>query len=594
MRQILTMLIAVFLGTQIMAEELSISGTVLDENGNAVQGHAVFLVSNDSVNGFFYSNTVYTNTAGVFVDIVQVGDTAQGGITASTESCDEMITITEFFNPGNLDLEFAFQICTDTTGGGNDTIVYSCENYFYFYQNGMEVSFFGGVYQEGDVTFSWDFGDGTVGEGMEVNHEYTEEGIYEVSLETILNDTCEFVSYQTIYVFQDTSAGGNDTVLNCANDFNYTVTGQSVSVDGWGLDNQVVESYSWDFGDGNTATGQTANHAFTAPGEYVITLTTITIDTCVAQTSKLVYIGDTIVGEILQGTVRKGEAFLDFGTVKLYSIESDTIGGDDDIELFGETTVDSSGMYFFQNVPLGNYLILAQADQQSVYYDQTLPTYYGDVIHWLDATVVVLGDAMNPYDINLAMSGGANSGEGQINGDVIGEGFKSQLIDEEIILILLDENNNALEFTLSELDSEFSFGDLAFGEYIVYAEVVGIPTEPGIVNLSADNPTAQIGIYINPNSVTTGIDNIGNVQISGSIYPNPVNSYAQIDLEIKQASQIELILLNQMGQVLERRSEYLNQGVNKVELNTQAYPAGVYFMQVRSEKSIINKRFIKK
>lgn len=33
-------------------------------------------------------------------------------------------------------------------------------------------------------------------------------------------------------------------------------------------------TYSWDFGDGHIATGQTTSHAFTVPGEYAVTLTT--------------------------------------------------------------------------------------------------------------------------------------------------------------------------------------------------------------------------------------------------------------------------------------------------------------------------------
>lgn len=36
-----------------------------------------------------------------------------------------------------------------------------------------------------------------------------------------------------------------------------------------------IQSYEWDFGDGSTATGVTANHTYTAGGTYLITLTTI-------------------------------------------------------------------------------------------------------------------------------------------------------------------------------------------------------------------------------------------------------------------------------------------------------------------------------
>lgn len=588
MKRILTLLFLTFLGIQLMANTIYVVGVVTDEEGNPVPEHAIYLTFADSISGFSYSNTVYTNEYGNFNDDFEIGDVLSGEMIASTESCNDMITQTQFFNGDNWDLLFDFQICTDTIGGGgNDTIVEGCENYFYYYQEGLEVQFFGEAFGEGDATFTWNFGDGTTGDGMEVTHTYAEEGSYEVSLVTVMGDTCEFISYQTIYVT-------NDSIISCLNDFNYTVDNMTLTANGFGLDNSVVVSYEWSFGDGGSAEGEMVSHEYAEAGDYYVTLTTTTIDTCVAVTTKLISINGGGNTNILYGTVSSGNAHLDYGTAKLYSIVSDTIGGDNDIVFYDETTIDSAGMYFFFNVPQGSYLILAQADQQSVFFDHTLPTYYGDVIHWVDASIVVLGEPMNPYDINLVISTGANSGESQINGDVIGEGFKSQLIEEEIVLFLLDENNNALEFTMSELNSEFDFSDLAFGSYIVYAEVIGIPTEPGMVTLSADNPVGQINIVITPNGVLTGIDDLSNIQISGNIYPNPADNYARIDLDLVEAAQVELTLLNQMGQVLHSRSEYLNTGINQVELNTRSYPAGVYFIRIKSERDTINQKFIKK
>jgi len=591
MKRFLALFLLAFLGTQIMAEELSINGTVVDEGGNAVAGHAVYLSSMDSAVGFFYNNTVYTNESGNFSDVIETGDVTQGQIMASTESCNEMITASSFFNPGNYNLTFTFEICTDSTGGGNDSIPESCENYFYYETSDLLVYFTAYVEQEGNITYSWDFGDGTSGSGQQTNHIYSGEGTYEVSLSTILNDTCEFTSTQ----FVTLSNGGNDST-SCTNDFEYYVNDMMITLEGWVNDGEIESAY-WDFGDGASAEGLNATHTYTENGEYAVTFTTIYVDgdtSCVATTTKSISIQSGSSDEFLYGTVRRGEALLDYGLIQLFNIVNDTVGGDNDIVLFDETTIDSAGMYYFDNVPTGNYLILAQATQQSIYFNQTVPTYYGDVIHWTDATIVTLGNPMNPYDINLTITGESSQGEGEINGDIVGEGFKSQLIEEDIIVLLLDENNNALSFTLSELDSDFDFSNLAYGNYIVYAEVVGITTEPGMVSLSAENPTATIDILITPNGVTTGLNELNNVQVSGDIYPNPVGSSARMDLNILEASQIEMLLLNQMGQILQSTNEYMNQGINKVELNTESYPSGVYFIQISSQKTTITQKFIKK
>lgn len=594
MKKIYVIIMMAFFTTQIMAEDLNINGTVMDESGNPVSSQAVYLSSNDSL-GFNYSTVVYTNDAGAFSDIVELfEDITQGEIIASTESCNSMITMVEFFNPGNYNLTFNFEICTDTTGGGggNDTINNGCESSFYYAQNDMEVQFYGEIAQDGDVTFSWNFGDGSTGDGMEVSHSYAQEGSYTVSLETVLNDTCEFSSLQILYVSQDTSGGGNDST-NCQNDFEYTVQDMMVSVNGWGIGNNDVEFYYWSFGDGGNAEGQNTSHEYTSDGDYQITLTTVSYDSCEAITTKTVSIGDSGNQEMLYGTVLVGDASLDVGFASLYSISNDTVGGDD-FELVAQTQIDSAGSYFFYNVPQGNYLILSQAGPSSNYFNSTLPTYYGDVIYWVDATIIVLGDPANPYDINLQATSGSNAGEGQISGDIVGEGFKQLLIDENINIFLLDENNTPLEIVYSEIDDSFDFSNIAFGDYVVYAEVIGLPTEAANVSISAENPTTNIEILITPNGVTTGIHDELTIQIKGGIYPNPVVSYAQLELNLTESTNIQMTIINQLGQMIESRSEFMTQGINKLELNTQSYPSGVYFLQIRTASSTVNQKFIKK
>jgi len=594
MKRLFTFLFLAFLGTQLVAQELNITGTVFDEDGMVVPAHEVFINVSDSATGFNYSSVVSTNEAGAFVESLPLGDLTQGDAIVSTESCNSIITIIQGFNPGNYDLSFEFVICTDTTGGGgNDTIVEGCENYFYYEGPGLYKQFMGFVDQDGEVVYSWDFGDGNTGEGQSVEHTYAEEGVYEVSLHTTLNDTCEFTSTQMVDV---ETGGGNDSTY-CMNDFSYTVDEFIVNVEGW-VNDGVVAALYWDFGDGTSAEGITASHQYSQAGTYDITFTTIyevdNNDTCVAITTKSVSIQGGSSGDMLYGTVYRGEAYLDYGRVELFHILNDTVGGDDDIVLYDAAIIDSAGMYFFQDVPSGNYLILAQATQQSIYFDQTVPTYYGDVIHWVDATIISLGDPMNPYDINLVMTNEMAGGEGMINGEVVGEGFKAQLIEEDIVILLLDENSNPLSFTLSQLDSGFDFNNLSFGSYTVYAEVVGMVTEPGMVTLSAENPTATIDIVVTPNGVITGINDELDMEISGSIYPNPVGSLAQLDLNLTEAKTVEWALLNQMGQVLQSSAQYMSSGLNRVQVNVSDYPSGVYFIQLISDKTTTTQKFIKK
>ena len=49
-----------------------------------------------------------------------------------------------------------------------------------------------------------------------------------------------------------------------------------------------VSSYSWDFGDGNSDTGASVDHAYAEAGEYTVTLTIETNDGQTCETSKVV------------------------------------------------------------------------------------------------------------------------------------------------------------------------------------------------------------------------------------------------------------------------------------------------------------------
>lgn len=680
MKRIYLFFVLVFLGTQIMAVDLVVNGTVVDENGDAISGHMVNINSIDSLAGFFYSNSVTTNSDGYYIDNIQLdAGMTQGEIVLSTETCNDYLVVSQFFNPDNMEIYYDFEICTDTSGGGggndstncqntfefdvenmivtvwgygldnteiidyawdfgddatafgqevtheyanagdyvitltttsidtciafssywvnvpgggNDTTNNSCESSFYYMYEGAEYSFVGEIEGEGNATFSWNFGDGTTGDGMEINHAFAEDGAYSVSLETVLNDTCEYISTQTIYVMQDTTGGGNDST-NCQNMFEFDVENLMVTVWGYGLDNTEIVDYEWTFGDGATAEDQEATHEYANGGDYLITLTTTTINDCVSQSSYWVTIGGSS-NPYLWGQIFVGNNVLDSGIASLYSIGNDTVSGQDFV-LYAVTEVDSAGSYYFDNVPAGSYLILAQADQSSMYFNDTYPTYYGDVIYWLEATIVTIGEPENPYHINLQTTDGANSGDGVINGGIIGDGFKSQLSANDISLFLLAENGNPLEITYS-IDAGFDFSNISYGTYMVYAEVIGLTTEAAVITLNADNPTSNVQINITENGVTTGLEDVVSRYIAGvgDVYPNPVGNTAYIEVEAQETTQVEVLIINQLGQVMYEAQEQLNIGTQRLEITTNQLKSGLYFLQLRNDgKNILSQKFIK-
>jgi PKD repeat protein len=117
------------------------------------------------------------------------------------------------------------------------------------------------------LTYTWDFGDGSTGVGVNPTHTYAEPGVYDITLtveDGFLPDTGD-----TFVIVTQTP------VANPGGPYS-GVVGSPVSFDGSAsvasLPGEQL-GYVWDFGDGSTGVGVTPAHTYAAPGNYTVTLT---------------------------------------------------------------------------------------------------------------------------------------------------------------------------------------------------------------------------------------------------------------------------------------------------------------------------------
>ncbi|MCW3986207.1 MAG: PKD domain-containing protein, partial [Candidatus Bathyarchaeota archaeon] len=131
------------------------------------------------------------------------------------------------------------------------------------------------------VSYFWDFGDGTNATGVIVNHAYTGDGTYMVTLVVTDDDGAT------------TTATGSTNVLNRPPVAVFTESAETVytnevisfdASDSYDPDGTIV-SYFWDFGDGTNASGVTVGHAYSEDGLYTVTLTVTDDDGASASTS---------------------------------------------------------------------------------------------------------------------------------------------------------------------------------------------------------------------------------------------------------------------------------------------------------------------
>lgn len=128
------------------------------------------------------------------------------------------------------------------------------------------------------LQYAWDFGDGQSGTGMQVNHEYTVAGMYDVTLTVKDPQGNEGTALTTV------TALGAPTVVYTLSQVEgpeplVVVADSTGSADPDGGPIEV----RWDFGDGTLVTAPSATHTYRHGGDFLLTLT-VTDDEGVVET----------------------------------------------------------------------------------------------------------------------------------------------------------------------------------------------------------------------------------------------------------------------------------------------------------------------
>ncbi len=161
---------------------------------------------------------------------------------------------------------------------GDDQTV--CANALVYFDGSKSEDFDGVV-----NNFNWDFGDGNTGEGEKPTHVYLKPGKYRVVL-TITGDLigeCDNKDTDELYItVTEAPAAKMDYPRLAAQNEPITFdasTSQS--------SNGTIVSYSWDFGDGTTGSGEKVSKTYQNYGKYFVKLTVKTNTTTDCGTSMI-------------------------------------------------------------------------------------------------------------------------------------------------------------------------------------------------------------------------------------------------------------------------------------------------------------------
>lgn len=418
------------------------------------------------------------------------------------------------------------------------------------------------------TSYQWDFGDGNSSNAIIPTHTYSTAGSYTVCLVVASNNCSDTLCFPI--------TAGPPAPL-CDATFGWQPNAQ----------NQVdffagpAATYSWDFGDGNTSTSQNPTHTYSAAGTYNVCL--VVSDGLGCQDTSCQQVSTTPI--VFPGTVF-GIAMTDSVPATdftAYLIVYDSVAGT--LTAVDTTISVNQGGFFSLMAPTGDYLVKVALNSGDPEYTDYMPTYYGDEMMWNNATMV--NSNMFPLVLINMISGNNPGGPGFIGGLVSQGANKRGEGDpmEGIHVLLMDMSGNAVLHAESNHEGEFSFDNIPYGTYEVIVEMWGKTHDPYQVTISAANPSASnLGFEVNETEIValgvTAIDPIALGVGSMTVYPNPTSGDARLSVELERAAQLDMRVLNMLGQEVVREQKSQATGIVDWQLQLGDKPEGIYFLQL--------------
>lgn len=428
------------------------------------------------------------------------------------------------------------------------------------------------------ISRSWDFGDGTaLATTNDPWHTYAVAGEYNVCLTITTSIGCSSTVCKVVH-----AAVGS---LICNSWFTFTQDSLTVNFEGH-TNSQYPTTWQWNFGDpaspNNTSDNQTPHHVFTTSGTYYVSLHTINSVGCEHGSGQEITVPKAVY---LYGHLYAGNDLVDRAIIQLFIVEPNNV-----ITYVNNWLINDSIHFFqFNEVPEGHYILKAELLPTSVYYEQFAPTYYQEALTWNGATIIELGNPQNPYNFGLKHINGCTTGNGNINGTVTqgGKVNSGGTPVENVEVLLLDAQNNAIAYSITDASGHFEFTGIAYGTYTIWPEIAGLTTNPALISLDANTPAANLPFNITSTAIVYGINDILPESINqvGEIFPNPlVTNNAKILISATKDLTLDLNVYNQMGQKINTTQASILKGKNLVNIDIENLTNGNYLLVIRSSK----------
>jgi len=127
-----------------------------------------------------------------------------------------------------------------------------------------------------------------------------------------------------------------------------------------------------------------------------------------------------------------------------------------------------------------------------------------------------------------------------------------------------------------------------------YASVEGLSVvRYTFFNTANTNDSIQITIRYSDSNAPVGIKNETRAVVKADVFPNPsVGGFTTLKVNAAYSFEANVSVINSLGQVVSQKQVQLSPSVNKITIETEGLPAGVYFVKLSGNSETVTRRLI--
>ncbi len=315
--------------------------------------------------------------------------------------------------------------------------------------------------------------------------------------------------------------------------------------------------------------------SYTASGNYSVTLQNRY--SCDSTVTLKLHVHNALQKSSIRGKVLKNSVAVTEGEVILLKLSN--IPGV--VPVYIDTVAVSSGNYNFTEVNDGEYAILYQCGVNC----NVVPTYYGGSFQYqLSSAIQVIGCpdfVVSDLDIAATPVSASTIGAGSIAGSLADGAVPPANVPDVLFVLVTHPGGEAIQYTYSDANGSFLFGNLNNGQYKVIADIPGYKSDTTHVYTvgGASGINVNASHCIRPDTLYLGVCNVVTETKSEqgiwefTAYPNPTSGIVMIQTNFPN---LRYKVYSSLGMLVE--SKEMNGYTGEIDLGS--YANGIYVIQL--------------